>query len=138
MQDLGWWTIKSSSYLKNPIPSLAAPDYAMGGISGSSVKRSRCCSISVDLVKIEPGHFPGGRLRFRPRTGPDMSRWGTVERSLRLIGLTVSVLLGFPLGLLLKLLLVTENFLFFCSCTQGGVPKEVLFRPGLQVPALYF
>lgn len=56
-------------YLKKPkkIPSITSPDWGMGGICDFSVKRSLRCYISIDLLKIEPGHFPEGELRFRPQ-----------------------------------------------------------------------
>lgn len=53
--------------LKKKKPSFPSPDSEMGGICGFSVKRLSRCYISIDLLKIEPGHFPEAELRFQPQ-----------------------------------------------------------------------
>lgn len=101
----------------------------------------RCSSIG--LLKIEPGHFPEGDLRCRPQTlgqeqgheqvqvgGSGMKTMGHQPDCLR--AAAAAALYTCPL---FKCAIL---FCFFFLCAQGGVPKQVLFRPGLQVPAVHF
>lgn len=64
-------------------------------------------------------------------------RWVAVEWRPWVISLTVSAAAAAPLYTR-PLFKFASLFCFFFLCAQGGVPKQVLFRPGLQVPAVHF
>lgn len=109
----------------------------MGGICDFSVKRSLRCYISIDLLKIEPGHFPEGELRFQPQDWASREQV-QVDSGMATMGHEPHCLCAALLILLSSFLKLILTIFFVFSCTQGGVPKQVLFRPGLQVPSLYF
>lgn len=95
----------------------------------------RCSSIG--LLKIEPGHFPEGELRCRPPTlGQEQVQVG--GSGMKTMGHQPDCLCAAAAAALVLFLNLLLCFVFFFLCAQGGVPKQVLFRPGLQVPAVHF
>lgn len=104
----------------------------MGGICGFSVKRLSRCYISIDLLKIEPGHFPEAELRFQPQDWArhEQVQWVTVEWRPWVISLTVSVLLCNTLVLLLKLVCATYFFYYYFFFFVHRVEFQTKFYSG--------
>lgn len=127
----------------------------MAGICSSSVKRSPSHHVALAFLKIEPDHFPEGKKLGCLASGPgsrsrdvDMSRcsWVQTVEWRAWVNSLICPAQRYP---------TQEPITTVCPCyckrrflvfvfligslffVQGGVSKQVLLRPGLQIPPLH-
>ena len=131
-------------------------DHGMAGICGSSVKRSPSRHIALAFLKIEPDHFPEGKKLRCLAPGPGSRSWDvdmswcsliqTVEWRAWVNSLNcpaqryrtwqpiTTVCPCYCTRRFLVIVFLIGSLFYF---VQGGVSKQVLLRPGLQIPPLH-